>query len=104
VLKPESIAYIKATAERFGAEKILLFGSCLEKTQDEANDIDLLVYGLDAFRHWNMMREIMWAPELDKKPVDLVRAEDDLPIVVYAEKGVPIYERKTDWRRETVSL
>jgi predicted nucleotidyltransferase len=93
VLNPESIAYIKAIAKRFGAEKVLLFGSCLEKTQNEANDIDLIVYGLDAFRHWDMACEMMWAPELDKKPVDLVRAEDDLPIVVYAEKGVPIYER-----------
>jgi predicted nucleotidyltransferase len=104
VLKPESIAYIKAIAERFGAEKVLLFGSCLEKTQDEANDIDLIVYGLDAFRHWDMACEMMWVPELDKKPIDLVRAEDDLPIVVYAEKGVPIYERATERRRETVSL
>ncbi|MDR1376977.1 MAG: nucleotidyltransferase domain-containing protein [Synergistaceae bacterium] len=104
MLKPESIAYIKTVAERFGAEKILLFGSCLEKSQDEANDIDLVVYGLDAFQHWDMACEIMWAPELDKKPIDLVRAEDDLPIMVYAEKGMPIYEREVKRRRETVSM
>ena len=104
MLKPESIAYIKEVAERFGAEKILLFGSCLEKTQEEANDVDLLVYGLDVFQHWDMAREIMWVPELDNKPVDLVRAEDDLPVMVYAEKGVPIYERATERRRETISM
>ena len=62
MLKPESIAFIKEVAERFGAEKILLFGSCLQKTQEEANDIDLLVYGLDVFKHWDMAREIMRAP------------------------------------------
>ena len=104
MLKPESIAYIKEVAERFGAEKIILFGSCLKKTQEEAKDIDLLVYGLDVFQHWNMMREIMWASELGNKSVDLVRAEDDLPIMVYAEKGVPIYERAAEWRRKEVPV
>jgi len=104
MLKPESIDYIKAVAERFGAEKILLFGSCIEKNQDEANDIDLLVYGLSSFQHWDMIREIMWAPELDKKSVDLIRAEDDLPIMVYAEKGVPIYECETERRRKVISV
>ena len=104
MLKPESIAYIKEVAERFGAEKILLFGSCLQKNQEEANDIDLLVYGLDAFQHWDMAREIMWTPKLDSKPVDLIRAEDDPPIMVYAEKGVPIYERVAERRRETISV
>ena len=104
MLKPESIAYIKEIAERFGAERILLFGSCLQKSQEEANDIDLLVYGLDAFQHWDMAREIMWAPELGNKPVDLVRAEDDPPVMVFAEKGAPIYERTTEQRRETISV
>ena len=104
MLKPESIAYIKQVAERFGAERILLFGSCVQKTQEEANDIDLLVYGLDAFQHSDMAREIMWVPELDNKPVDLVRAEDDPAIIVYAEKGVPVYERTAERRRETIPV
>jgi predicted nucleotidyltransferase len=104
LLKPETIAYIQEVAERFGAEKIILFGSCLEKTQEEAKDIDLLVYGLDAIQHWDMAREIMWAPELGNKPVDLVRAEDGLPIMVYAEKGAPIYERAIERRRKEVSV
>ena len=104
MLKPESLAYIKEVAERFGAEKIILFGSCLEKTQEEANDIDLLVYGLDVFQHWDMAREIMWVPELDNKSVDLVRAEDDLRVMVYAEKGVPIYEQVVERQHKTIPV
>ena len=104
MLKPQSIAYIKSTAERFGAEKILLFGSCLEMPEEEANDIDLVVYGLDPITHWDMMAEMSWPAELGGKQVDLVRAENQEPIMVFASKGVPIYEREPERRLETVSL
>ena len=92
MLKPQSIEYIKSIAERFGADKILLFGSCLEMPEEEANDIDLVVYGLDPLAHWDMMAEMALPEELRGKPVDLVRAENGEPIMVFASKGVPIYE------------
>jgi predicted nucleotidyltransferase len=38
--------YVRAVAERHGAKKVLLFGSCFEEPEEEANDIDLAVYGL----------------------------------------------------------
>jgi len=105
VLKPESIEYIRSVAERFGAEKILLFGSCLHVSEDEANDIDLVVYGLAPLDHWDMMSEMAWPPELGGKSVDLIRAENQEPIMIFASKGVPIYERerKSERRLETVS-
>ena len=96
MLKPQSIEYIKSIAERFGAEKILLFGSCLEMPEEEANDIDLVVYGLDPLAHWGMRAEMAWPDELSGKPVDLVRAENQEPIMVFASKGVPIYVRELE--------
>ena len=47
MLRTESIEYIRSMAERFGATKVLLFGSCLKVPEEEAGDIDLVVYGLD---------------------------------------------------------
>ena len=41
MLRQESIEYIRSMAERFSAEKIILFGSCLkvpEQTQEELGD------------------------------------------------------------------
>jgi predicted nucleotidyltransferase len=99
LLNPDSIEYIKSAAERFGASKILLFGSCLELSEEEANDIDLAVYGLDPLAHWNMMKEMAWPDALGGKRVDLIRAENEEPIMVYAEGGVPIYERDKENNR-----
>jgi predicted nucleotidyltransferase len=93
LLNPESIEYIKSIAERFGASKILLFGSCLKLSEEEAKDIDLLVYGLDPLAHWDMMKEVAWPEALGGKRVDLIRAENEESIMVYAEGGVPLYER-----------
>ena len=93
MLRPESIEYIRSMGERFGAEKILLFGSCLEVPEEEATDIDLVVYGLDSLTHWDMMLEMAWPDELSGKSVDLIRAENDEPVMVFASEGVPIYER-----------
>ena len=104
MLRPESISCIRAMAEGVGAEKILLFGSCLEVPEEEANDIDLVVYGLDPVAHWKMVAEIVWASELNGKWVDLIRAEDNLPIMIFASEGVPIYERQPGRETETVSL
>jgi predicted nucleotidyltransferase len=93
LLSPKSIEYVKSVAARFGASKVLLFGSCLELSEEEANDIDLVVYGLDPLAHWDMMKEMVWPDALGEKRVDLIRAENEEPIMAYAEDGVPIYER-----------
>ena len=41
-----------------------------------------------------------WPDELGGKPVDLIRAENQDPIMVFASKGVPIYEREPERRFE----
>jgi len=104
MLRSESIACIKSMAKQFGAEKVLLFGSCLEGPEEEANDIDIVVYGLNPVAHWKMMVEMAWQDELSGKRVDLIRAEDNLPIMVFASEGIPIYEREPEREINTVSL
>ena len=94
MLKSSSLEYIRAIAKKYEAEKVLLFGSCLTKSMDKANDIDLAVYGLCKSKHWDMYMELSYADELDDMPVDLLRAEDDAPLMVFAREGLPIYERK----------
>ena len=102
MLKPKSIEYIRSMAERFGAEKILLFGSCLKVAEEEAGDIDLVVYGLDSSAIWDMRFEMAWPDELNGKWVDLIRAENNEPVMVFASEGVPVYEREPERRIETV--
>ena len=104
MLRPESIAYIRSVAERFGAEKVFLFGSCLKVPEEEANDIDLVVYGLEPIAHWDMIAEMAWPDELNGKLVDIIRAEDNQPIMIFASEGIPIYERGSKREIETVSL
>ena len=46
MLNDTSLAFIRSVAEEYGAARILLFGSCLTGSEDEAKDIDLAVEGL----------------------------------------------------------
>ena len=94
MLKPESLEYIKSVSKSYGAQKVLLFGSCLELAEEEANDIDLVVYGLDSLSWWKMQNELTWPLELGGKSVDLIRAENRDPIMVFAREGALIYERE----------
>jgi predicted nucleotidyltransferase len=94
MLRPKSIEYIRTVAKRYGAEKVLLFGSCLEKPEEEANDIDLAVYGLPPGEWLHMLNDLMWADELNGKSVDLVSAESQAPVLIYAREGKVIYERE----------
>jgi predicted nucleotidyltransferase len=91
----ESIEYIRAVAERYGAKKVLLFGSCFEKPEEEANDIDLAVYGLPPGEWLHMLNDLMWADELNGKSVDLISAESQAPVLVYAREGEVIYEQES---------
>jgi len=92
VLKKEGLDFIRRIAEKYGAARVFLFGSSLHSPA-EAHDVDLAVEGvskndLDAF--WD---ELMWADELDRKPVDIVRIEDGhwLNPIIFDE-GVLLYE------------
>lgn len=93
MLREKSLRFIRAMAEEYGVACVFLFGSCLSLPLEDARDIDLAVEGisedqLDAF--WD---RLMWAEELGRKPVDVLRLEDGHwlnPIIL--DEGVLIYE------------
>jgi hypothetical protein len=62
-------------------------------TKNEANDIDLAVEGLDPLAAYNFMLKLFEAPELERKPVDVVRLEANVPILpIILDEGVEIYD------------
>ncbi len=75
MLEKKCVDFIRRIAVKYGAERVFLFGSSLH-AHVTARDVDLAVEGvskndLEAF--WD---ELMWADELDRKPVDIIRIED----------------------------
>ena len=92
MLEKEGVDFIRRIAVQYGAARVFLFGSSLH-AHVTARDVDLAVEGvskndLEAF--WD---ELMWADELDRKPVDIIRIEDGhwLNPIIFDE-GVLLYE------------
>jgi len=96
VLKPETLQYLQKEAKNYGIKKMILFGSCLHKPEDEAGDIDLAVdiEGLRDGTIYYFTGELMLSKELNKQ-VDIVDLSDDIPIIpIILEEGIVIYEEK----------
>lgn len=92
MLEKNSIEFIKAVAKKYGASRVLLFGSTANDTAIPTGDIDLAVEGLNVFAHDEMWGDLMWAEELNKKNVDLIRIEDQLPInAIIENRGILVY-------------
>jgi predicted nucleotidyltransferase len=92
LLAKRGLDFIQKTAERFGAKRVLLFGSVIDKSLQEANDIDIAVEGLDSLSAYDFMLELFEAPELGEKPVDVIRVESDVPILpIILDESVEIY-------------
>lgn len=92
MLRETSLEFIRAVAEEYGASRVLLFGSCLEVPEEEAGDIDLAVEGLSDSDYDKFWDRLLWADELNGKPVDVVRIEGEsflVPIILH--RGVEIY-------------
>ena len=92
MLHDASLAFIRTTAEEFGASRVLLFGSCLTVPEEEAGDIDLAVEGLSDDDYDKFWDRLLWADELNGKSVDVVRIEGGnflVPIIL--NRGVEIY-------------
>jgi predicted nucleotidyltransferase len=91
-LKPETLGFIKKTAKEMGATKVVLFGSCLQKDESDAGDIDLGIEGLSREDVFILRRRLYSAPEIHND-VDVVRMEDRDWIVPLIElDGISIYE------------
>ena len=98
VLTQKSLDYIRSAAARHGARRVFLFGSCLTLPESDAGDIDLAIEGLGSVGFYALWDDLMWAPELDKKRVDLVRVEDDLPVmVIVRSEGVCICDNSREY-------
>lgn len=93
MLKPETLAYLQKEAENFGIKKMMLFGSCLYKPEDEAGDIDLAVEGIKKRTLYRFLGTLLLSDEL-KKQVDVVDLSDNTPIIsIILDEGVTIYQQ-----------
>jgi predicted nucleotidyltransferase len=94
MLKPETLEYLHNISKEYGVRKMMLFGSCLYKPEDEAGDIDLGVEGLDGINLCYFVGELLLSKELNKQ-VHVVDLSDDASIIpIILEEGVAIYEEK----------
>ena len=87
----EEIELIITLSKEFGAEKVLLFGSCAD-SPEEARDIDVAVGGIPAERFFDLYGKILAAV---KDEVDLLPFEDLDSYFTsrITETGKVIYER-----------
>jgi len=77
------------TAVRFGATKVLLFGSALDNP-DEANDLDIGVLGIPSDKFFIFGGTL---ENLIRKSVDIIPLEIDNPFTRYIlKKGKYVYE------------
>ena len=91
MLKLETLEFLRKTAKEFGVKKLMLFGSCLRKPEDEAGDIDLAIEGIEGCIY-KFGGRLMMSEKLNKM-VDVVDISDNAPINVYIfSEGVVIYE------------
>ena len=56
---------------QYGATRVVLFGSCVYKSPEEANDIDILCYGVPAEKWVDLYSDIEFGID---SPVDLLSA------------------------------
>jgi predicted nucleotidyltransferase len=70
----KDLAKIVSISKKYGAEKVFLFGSCLEKVES-ARDIDIAVKGVKPERFFEMYGKILGAvaSEIDLIPLEDIR-------------------------------
>ena len=94
MLTDETLTFLRDRARDAGVKKLWLFGSCLEKSEAEAGDIDLAVEGLSKNDLWNFYMAITDLDYMCKR-VDIVDMSDPVSIIPYIlDGGKVIYEAK----------
>jgi len=83
---------IISISKDFGAEKVLLFGSCLEEVES-AQDIDIAVKGVKPERFFEMYGKILGVVDSE---IDLIPLEDTREHLAnrILEKGKLIYAKE----------
>ncbi len=85
---------IREIAEKYGAEKVVLFGSRARKDHYEKSDIDLAVYGCRCFDQMLLdLEENLWTLlALDVVNMDCIAKDSEL-IQEIERDGVMLYEK-----------
>ncbi|MFH1537407.1 MAG: nucleotidyltransferase domain-containing protein [bacterium] len=77
-------------AKEYGARRLWLFGSSLDPSTDEPNDIDLAVEGIPPARFFEFYAKLGRAIPND---IDLIDMESDDPMRhIVRDRGVILYE------------
>jgi len=88
MISPKDRSVIADVAVRYGAKRVLLFGSSAEP-QREGRDIDLAVEGIPAHRFFEFYGELLFRLS---KPVDLVDLSADSQFTrLIRRDGVALY-------------
>lgn len=87
----KEVAKIVDISEEFGAQKVFLFGSCLEDI-DSAHDIDVAVSGIEPRDFFKYYSKVSMAIDDEIDIVDLDDAREHLYKRILA-KGKVIYEK-----------
>lgn len=72
MVNPDDILTVVEICIQYGAKRVVLFGSCAYKCPEEANDIDILCYGVPAEKWVRMYSKITFAVD---SLVDLIASE-----------------------------
>lgn len=85
------VSKIVAISEKFGAKKVLLFGSCIENVE-AAHDIDIAVSGIKPKDFFKYYSKVFLAVDDELDVVDLDDAREHIYKRILA-KGKVIYEK-----------
>ncbi len=93
-LSESTLKMLIEKAKAHNVMKLMLFGSCLRKPEDEAGDIDLAAEmspGGNIFKfHGDLLFDVAYKLQ---KNIDMVNLTDDISIVPYIlEEGEVIYD------------
>jgi predicted nucleotidyltransferase len=92
MLTEKTINILKEKAESYNVKRLLLFGSCLTKPEEEAGDIDLAVEGIETSKFLTFYSDLLFDNDIGKN-IDLIDMSRDVTIMpVILETGVVIYE------------
>ena len=92
MLTEKTINILKEKAKAYNVKRLLLFGSCLNMSEEEANDIDLAVEGIYGDSFFAFHSELMLDDDINKSIdlIDMSRNATIMPVIL--ETGVVIYE------------
>ena len=95
MLRQETLKYLRKMCAEYGVKKMILYGSCLHKPEEEANDIDLAIDGIEEFTTLGFAGKLLRAKELDK-PVDVINLSSknlfNSVREIILDEGMIIYE------------